>query len=1478
MMFQRWRTLSISDQSLPPLLIKAHLHSEGYQIHLTDLCRIWSETLSKREINKRALNNDCSIDPTDGPEQYNILLEKINGTLEQEDKTSLRFQPGDTDQGLELELQAPLPHPLPPLNWTVNFTLQEPDELNEQLITPLFHQCHELQAQTRLLMHTLQEKDRVISKLCDRLEASGNDLSIPFPQTNGKLNRKSKRSHREQLAPFVRGLGDFDENDWRKQWEQKDRSEERLEDGVLEEVTKELKVTAGGEKMPGVRAGWWRRIGSEMISERRRLQKRVPALAERQRRMISRDRQRQPHRGSQFLPLGMESDKKRKGWRAPLHRSVRNLKRKSAVPEGPLSPPSKSMKTAQSPPSTNQPRSRLGAIGGKRDPVSSVSTNPDHATSPNFLSSAQAPAERTAISREPSAFNSATPHRASDSNTPISENEAAAPKKSAKLGTIGGRNSQGRSQATPEVAGSADNQDNTTSPRKSKIGTIGGRRKVTDADDNHDHMQEDATRSGTGISGARSPANDGEESDRARKPQRESTPPPRETSREKADRKRLELKRQLESGKNGDTQNNKTPVRFCVQYRAEQQSSGQRSQERSARCAFVDTMKQSFIVSADAQSRLYSPPPQACHFLAKLRPTTRNRSRAEKMGNCELQEREQMKSAASTHPVTEHQHQHNTASSATLATDTDTASITRSPVLQASSIASSSPQQTQASEPSTVQPDAMAGLAAFNLRGWISGSAVKPEQQKSKSAEKSDGQRTHQVPDSLRGKEPGIRGTDESWELPNSEDLIHHVAESSQSLRGHHGQHIGTCRALSYGSDDYEVINAQLENAKTGTLNVMKEHNRADGNRSDARKQESAAQRLQRVHESLANAREKQWPDKKPSKSPPKDTDFPALGIGHATPKKDLPEPGKSHTETRKLSYASVASTSTKDASNKVHSATQSGRSDERNDTSSTAAGRPSMTSDAEDDEKTVIQTSTEEATSSPCGKATPHFAQPTKSFARRAGENALRKDSVPSKAAELPPGKSTQTKELLLETDKHTAQHLSKRKSIPGSWMTAESPSKTAAAGTSPQRSRFTSMPSDVDEWQFVERSSAQDAVELDATAQEGHEQNVPKKKTSSYMLPTAAATRRAVATAGQDQAKKPGTLRINTNQASQGTIQPSPVSASAKSAASSVDSIFTEKRVVGARKSPKNPQRKDQQVLNPRVTQRTAPSSPVRMREPERQQAKVAIPKATSKIPQPRKVGHSRHREALGNASPATMPVYPLAAVPNTVAKRRTSHADILKPILDKLDSQGLLKTSCEDSAIAEDKDEREVATMPKMIHREDFPETPRKMTPELAQIALRARQGVGVRGKALPPHLRSSRQTSIAGTEADTSAVTIVTEIKADNGSKEVLRTPSSDGAVFESGPKAMPKGSWTMCRQKVGRRCHQMSSTASKGFAISAQVRVKDRTCAPQTPRRESKAVPILDKDGNTIMSNTSSNEVEAGQVLKPTLSPGKKSSW
>lgn len=152
-------------------------------------------------------------------------------------------------------------------------------------------------------------------------------------------------------------------------------------------------------------------------------------------------------------------------------------------------------------------------------------------------------------------------------------------------------------------------------------------------------------------------------------------------------------------------------------------------------------------------------------------------------------QREQMKSAASAHPVTKHQHQHNTASSATFATDTGTASITTEPVLQASSIASSSLQQTQAPEFSTVQPDTMSGLAAFNLRGWISGSSVKPEQQTSRSTEKVSGppfrsdlqqsqanhspsykidqQPPHQAPDNFRHKEPGIRGTDESWELPN---------------------------------------------------------------------------------------------------------------------------------------------------------------------------------------------------------------------------------------------------------------------------------------------------------------------------------------------------------------------------------------------------------------------------------------------------------------------------------------------------------------------------------------------------------------------------------------------------------------------------------------------------------------------------------------------------------------------------------------
>ncbi|GAB1738458.1 hypothetical protein NU219Hw_g3264t1 [Hortaea werneckii] len=807
----------------------------------------------------------------------------------------------------------------------------------------------------------------------------------------------------------------------------------------------------------------------------------------------------------------------------------------------------------------------------------------------------------------------------------------------------------------------------------------------------------------------------------------------------------------------------------------------------------------------------------------------------------------------------------------------------------------------------------MAGLAAFNLRGWISGSSIKPERQANKSTETFDEQPLHQVPDKIRHKEPGIRGTDESWELPNSEDLIRHVAESSQSLRGQHGQHIGTSRALSYGSDDYEIINAQLENAKTETLNVMKDHNRTNKSHDNVWKQESPAKRLQRVHESLANAREKQWPDKKPSKSPPKDSDFPALGIGHATSKEDLSGPVASKTEARKLSYASVASTGIKDASNIAHSAV----------ISSASTGRPCMPSYSEDDEKTVVQSSTKQASSSPYGKATPHFAQPTKSFARRAGENALRKDSLPSRAAELSPSKNNQVKESLLESDKHTAQHLSKRKSIPGSWMSTDSPPKPAVAGTSPHHGPFTPMPSGVDEWQFVERSSAQDAAELNTTAQEDHVQNVPKKKSSSYMLPTAAATRRAVATGGQDQSKKPGTLRINTNQVVQGTAQLSPVSASAKSAASSVDSVLREKRAVGAQRSPGSPQRKDQQVLNPSVTQRSTPNSPVRMGEAERQKAKIAIPKIPSKIPQPRKTRDSPHREDLG-ISPASKPVDPLAAVPNTVARRRTSHADILKPIFDKLDSQGLLKTDREDSAIVEDKDEGKVRTKPKIVDREDVPETPHRMTPELAQIALLTRQGVGITGKALSPHLRSSRQNSVASTEADTSTVNIVTETKAGNGSNEASRTPGRDEAVFESAPKAasksslrataqvfkplwqaqgpaqelsllswqgrldhMPAESWSAMPPDVQhsiQRLRDFSSSPSKRQNMRFWGNLLQATGLPspvpalasQTPRRENKAVPILDKDGDTVMSNTSPNEVKAGQVLKPTLSPSKKS--
>ncbi|KAK4554164.1 hypothetical protein LTR86_008691 [Recurvomyces mirabilis] len=579
-----WRSIHLPQDNLPHLLVKARLDSTGYTIHLTDLSRIWSETLTKREIERRAIKEDCSIDPGEDDQQYSILLDKLRSTLTRQDDTTLTLKPAQQDEGLLLHLSAPLPQPLQPLKWTIHLALQPQPQIATQLIHPLILLCQTQQSQTQHLIHELSEKDRIIAKLTDRLETSGNDLTTVFPGVSHvKLSRK--KTQREQLARYVGALGDFDEEGWRAR--EKDAKQEDGAGGVgleaMDAVLGELPEVVTGREAEDTRE-WWRELDDGRTSQKtdsRRADttngnatqgnaKPNPAppadagheMPNTNNDSFDADFQRQgtpPHlkQGNSRPSLAIsnpcstsspappparvqpedestedESDldapiKQARPAQTPSHSSM-PTRRRSVTPDVPLPRSSASERHKQpSPPPVPSPqpapksRGKLGAIGGKK---------PNTPTTPSPAPEAEPESEMMEVDPRPAPGKART-----------------------KLGNIGGKSKP--SPTPPSAEEPVATSTTASSAKRYGLGTIGGKKTgrptSAAATDSIPSRQASETLSASASVSATTPATKPTAIERkSRAPERrEATKeptPPRESSQERADRKRNELKRQLD--------------------------------------------------------------------------------------------------------------------------------------------------------------------------------------------------------------------------------------------------------------------------------------------------------------------------------------------------------------------------------------------------------------------------------------------------------------------------------------------------------------------------------------------------------------------------------------------------------------------------------------------------------------------------------------------------------------------------------------------------------------------------------------------------------------------------------------------------------------------------------------------------------------------------------------------------------------------
>ncbi|KAK3705895.1 hypothetical protein LTR37_013048 [Vermiconidia calcicola] len=544
---RNWKVLDLGRDINQQLLVKSRFESSGYQIGLTDLSRIWREEVTKAEIVQRASDSGSSIDPGQDDEQYDIFLSKIQSALDHEDGTSLDLATQEVDEStLVVKVSAALPHPLPPFTWSIYLRLLEPQQLENELITPLLVQSERLQHQIEQLVHELQDKDRVISKICDRVETSGNDLTTVFPGVSN-IKTSRKKGQREQLGRHVKGLADFDESSWRERNRIQSSSAE-LETAELNTVLSDLPQPAAKRANLNVDDKWWKYLSTrppEDVTSKRTVSAKANAsrtvsvpVVDRDETMQDSDFQRQPTPPrlrkstspdrSQIIsatPAVVDQSDREPEADRTSHRDDGSTTEDESddLDAGPSKPEAMKQGTLvsrrQANISPSPPPRRLGAIGG-------------HSPQPQNQHLSKSP---SAPPRKLGAIGGRSPQPpaalASKELTP--DIEPLSPKPRSKLGTIGGR---AKASTPAAVDSEGDKPAQSGSSRHSKIGIIGGK-KARDPSPMTESLEE-----------PHPPASAAEQAPRrARTPAKKATPAPRETSRERADRKREQLKRELEA-------------------------------------------------------------------------------------------------------------------------------------------------------------------------------------------------------------------------------------------------------------------------------------------------------------------------------------------------------------------------------------------------------------------------------------------------------------------------------------------------------------------------------------------------------------------------------------------------------------------------------------------------------------------------------------------------------------------------------------------------------------------------------------------------------------------------------------------------------------------------------------------------------------------------------------------------------------------
>jgi hypothetical protein len=192
------------------------VQSSSYIIRLTDMANVWTEQLERKSICMRAWDENTTIDPSDTPDNMTKFLGLIRSALDPakdgHENTHMSLEPPSSHSSSQGNLTLRVTCDLPgfgSLKWPVYLKKSPASSVATSLVLPLVqaHRVHSGEVDS--LINLLAQKDAVISKLLDKLETSGLGPESVFNALSGK-----KKVTRAVAGEKIKGLAPFDRREW----------------------------------------------------------------------------------------------------------------------------------------------------------------------------------------------------------------------------------------------------------------------------------------------------------------------------------------------------------------------------------------------------------------------------------------------------------------------------------------------------------------------------------------------------------------------------------------------------------------------------------------------------------------------------------------------------------------------------------------------------------------------------------------------------------------------------------------------------------------------------------------------------------------------------------------------------------------------------------------------------------------------------------------------------------------------------------------------------------------------------------------------------------------------------------------------------------------------------------------------------------------------------------------------------------------